>query len=45
MVFESVVVNLVNTYLGKYVKDLDSSNLDLSIWRGMSASISIDVLT
>jgi hypothetical protein len=35
MVFESVVVNLVNTYLGKYIKDLDSSNLDLGIWRGM----------
>ncbi|XP_028401865.1 vacuolar protein sorting-associated protein 13C-like [Dendronephthya gigantea] len=34
MVFESVVVNLVNTYLGRYIKDLDSSNLDLSIWRG-----------
>ncbi|XP_040844715.1 vacuolar protein sorting-associated protein 13A isoform X2 [Ochotona curzoniae] len=34
MVFESVVVDVLNRILGDYVVNLDSSQLSLGIWRG-----------
>ena len=32
--FESIVVSILNSVLGKYIKDLDSSNLRLGILKG-----------
>ncbi len=34
MVFESLVVDLLNKFLGDYVENLDSSQLNLGIWGG-----------
>ncbi|XP_028269802.1 intermembrane lipid transfer protein VPS13A isoform X2 [Parambassis ranga] len=34
MVFESLVVDVLNRFLGDYVVNLDSSQLNLGIWRG-----------
>ena len=34
MVFESLVANLLNKFLGDYVENLDSSQLNLGIWGG-----------
>lgn len=34
MVFESLVVNLINRFLGDFVENLDKSQLDISIWNG-----------
>lgn len=34
MVFESVVVDVLNRFLGDYVVNLDSSQLQLGIWGG-----------
>lgn len=34
MVFESVVVDVLNRFLGDYVVNLDSSQLKLGIWGG-----------
>jgi len=34
MVFESIVVELVNRFLGDYIENLDKSQLSLSIWGG-----------
>jgi len=34
MVFESVVSNLLNRFLGDYVDNLDSSQLNIGIWGG-----------
>jgi len=36
MVFESVVVDLVNRFLGDYIDNLDKSQLSLSLWGGVS---------
>lgn len=36
MVFESLVVDLLNKYLGPYVKNLDPSQLKIGIWGGMN---------
>jgi len=36
MVFESIVVELVNRFLGDYIENLDTSQLSLSIWGGVS---------
>jgi len=36
MVFESVVVELVNRFLGDYIENLDKSQLSMSIWGGVS---------
>jgi len=35
MVFESVIVDILNKYLKPYVKRLDSSQLNLGVWKGM----------
>lgn len=34
MVFESIVADLLNKYLGKYVENLDASQLKIGIWGG-----------
>lgn len=34
MVFESLVVDVLNRFLGDYVVNLDSSQLKLGIWGG-----------
>ena len=34
MVFESLVVDLMNRFLGDYVENLDRSQLKLGIWGG-----------
>ena len=34
MVFESLVADLLNKYLGQYVKNLDASQLKIGIWGG-----------
>lgn len=35
MVFESVVVELLNRYLKPYVKKLDTSQLKVGVWKGI----------
>lgn len=34
MVFESIVVELLNRYLGNYVENLDKNQLKIGIWGG-----------
>ena len=34
MVFESVVIELLNRYLKPYVKRLDTSQLKVGVWKG-----------
>jgi vacuolar protein sorting-associated protein 13A/C len=34
MVFESVVANVLNTFLGDYVADLETQQLNIGIWGG-----------
>ena len=34
MVFESLVVELINRYLGDFVENLDTSQLKIGIWGG-----------
>ena len=36
MVFESVVVELLNRYLKPYVKKLDTSQLKVAVWKGIA---------
>ena len=36
MVFESIVVELVNRFLGDYVDNLDKSQLSIGLWGGQS---------
>jgi len=35
MVFEAIVVDVLNKFLGDYVVNLDTSQLKLGIWGGM----------
>ena len=35
MVFESLVAELMNRYLGEYIENLDYSQLNIGIWGGM----------
>lgn len=35
MVFESLVADLINKYLGDFVENLDRSQLKIGIWGGM----------
>jgi len=44
MVFESIVVELVNRFLGDYIENLDTSQLSLSIWGGVSAYSLVTVM-
>jgi len=39
MVFESVVADLVNRFLGDYIDNLDKSQLSLGIWGGESRTV------
>lgn len=34
MVFESLLVDILNRYLKPYVKKIDSSNLNIGVWNG-----------
>ncbi|XP_058157611.1 intermembrane lipid transfer protein VPS13A isoform X2 [Dasypus novemcinctus] len=43
MVFESVVVDVLNRFLGDYVVDLDKSQLTLGIWGGAVALKSLEI--
>lgn len=35
MVFENIVANVLNRFLGDFVDNLDPSQLNISIWGGM----------
>lgn len=35
MVFESIVVDLLNRYLGDFVENLDSKQLNIGVWGGL----------
>lgn len=39
MVFESLVADLLNRFLGPYVENLDASQLKLGIWSGKLSSV------
>ena len=39
MVFESVVVDILNRYLKPYVKKLDTSQLKVGVWKGEQAAL------
>lgn len=39
MVFESIVADLLNRYLGEYVENLDKGQLKIGIWGGEHAKI------
>ncbi|XP_014442114.1 vacuolar protein sorting-associated protein 13A isoform X2 [Tupaia chinensis] len=43
MVFESVVVDVLNRFLGDYVVNLDTSQLSLGIWRGAVALKNLEI--
>jgi len=44
MVFESLVVDLVNRFLGDYIDNLDKSQLSLGLWGGGSRSLVLSYL-
>ena len=39
MVFQSVVVELVNRFLGDYIEGLNKDQLSVSIWGGVSTNL------
>jgi len=41
MVFEQIVVELVNRFLGDFVENLDKSQLSIGLWGGMSFGMSV----
>ncbi|XP_062937463.1 intermembrane lipid transfer protein VPS13A isoform X3 [Cynocephalus volans] len=43
MVFESVVVDVLNRFLGDYVVNLDTSQLSLGIWKGAVALKNLEI--
>lgn len=43
MVFESLVVDLMNRFLGDYVENLDRSQLKLGIWGGDAVLKNLDI--
>ncbi|XP_044533949.1 vacuolar protein sorting-associated protein 13A [Gracilinanus agilis] len=43
MVFESIVVDVLNRFLGDYVVNLDTSQLTLGIWRGVVALKNLEI--
>ncbi|XP_071787909.1 intermembrane lipid transfer protein VPS13A-like isoform X9 [Asterias amurensis] len=43
MVFESLVVDLLNRFLGQYIENLDASQLKLGIWGGDAVLQNLDV--
>jgi len=44
MVFQSIVVELVNRFLGDYIEGLNKDQLSVSIWGGVS-SLCIGLVT
>lgn len=40
MVFESIVVDVLNRFLGDYVENLNRSQLKLGIWGGECSTLS-----
>jgi vacuolar protein sorting-associated protein 13A/C len=44
MVFESIVADILNRFLGDYVENLDQSQLKIGIWGGKSNIIIIIIL-
>ncbi|XP_060787336.1 vacuolar protein sorting-associated protein 13A isoform X2 [Neoarius graeffei] len=43
MVFESLVVDVLNRFLGDYVVNLDSSQLKLGIWGGAAVLLNLEI--
>lgn len=43
MVFETLVVDLLNRFLGDYVENLDASQLSIGIWGGDVHLKSLDI--
>ena len=41
MVFESLLVDILNLYLKPYVKKIDSSNLNIGVWNGKLSLVSL----
>lgn len=41
MVFESLVVDVLNRFLGDYVVNLDGSQLSLGIWKGNGVAVPV----
>ena len=41
--FESIIASVLNNVLGKYIKDLDSSNLRLGILKGKETRVQTTV--
>lgn len=41
MVFESLVADLLNRYLGEYVENLDKGQLKIGIWGGKTLQCSV----
>lgn len=39
MVFESIVADILNRYLGEYVENLDKGQLKIGIWGGKSSKV------
>ena len=44
MVFESLVVDLINKYLGDFVENLDKSQLKIGIWGGNLSSYDLTLI-
>lgn len=44
MVFESLVADLLNRYLGEYVENLDKGQLKIGIWGGKTSGALVTVL-
>lgn len=39
MVFESIVADILNRYLGEYVENLDKGQLKIGIWGGKAVKM------
>ena len=44
MVFESVLVDVLNKYLKPYVKKLDTSQLKIGVWKGKRVCPSLTLI-
>ena len=44
MVFESVLVDVLNKYLKPYVKKLDTSQLKIGVWKGKRVCPSLPLI-
>lgn len=41
MVFENLVADLLNRFLGDYIDNLDASQLNIGIWGGMRQAFGV----